>query len=136
MFFSHASLSRLPIVGGLTLGVVLILGATNPATAQPKPGQPKPWPWDASGYQGYIKPHGSPPISPEPVRQSATPRQYTLQVTVLPQKNSEENAALLVAHVPEDAEIWFGDSPTTQKGNIRQFVYKTLTPGKDSTSTI
>jgi len=37
----------------------------------------------------------------------------------------------VVAHLPEDAEIWFEDAPTTQKGTLRQFVSPPLTPGKE-----
>jgi uncharacterized protein (TIGR03000 family) len=52
-------------------------------------------------------------------------------MTKLPVKNEDDpNAAVMVAHVPEDAEIWFEDAPTTQKGTLRQFVSPPLTPGK------
>jgi uncharacterized protein (TIGR03000 family) len=55
-------------------------------------------------------------------------------VTVLPQKNEQyPDAALVVAHLPEDARIWFEDQPTKQGGTLRQFVSPPLTPGKNYT---
>jgi uncharacterized protein (TIGR03000 family) len=142
MFFSRTSFSRLPIVGGLALAAILILGGSGPTTAQPPPGSSKMWPWNVPGYEGYTYPkdHRSSPTTPEPIRESAPPRQYTLQMTVLPQtqKNTEENpnTVLLVAHVPEDAEIWFDDAPTVEKGQLREFLSPPLTPGKAYTYTV
>jgi uncharacterized protein (TIGR03000 family) len=58
-------------------------------------------------------------------------------VTVLPQENEEDtNAALVVAHLPEDARIWFQDEPTIQTGTLRQFLSPPLTPGKSYTYTV
>jgi uncharacterized protein (TIGR03000 family) len=52
-------------------------------------------------------------------------------VTVLPQKKVEApDTALVVAHLPEDARIWFEGEPTKQTGTFRQFVSPSLTPGK------
>jgi uncharacterized protein (TIGR03000 family) len=52
-------------------------------------------------------------------------------VTKLPQKSEEDpNAALVVAHLPEDARIWFEDQPTTQTGTLRQFFSPSLAPGQ------
>jgi uncharacterized protein (TIGR03000 family) len=50
---------------------------------------------------------------------------------VLPQKNEEApETALIVAHLPEDARIWFDDAPTKQTGTLRQFMSPPLMPGK------
>jgi uncharacterized protein (TIGR03000 family) len=58
-------------------------------------------------------------------------------VTVLPQKSEEDpNAAFIVAHLPEDARIWFEDEPTKQTGTLRQFYSPSLTPGKNYTYTV
>jgi uncharacterized protein (TIGR03000 family) len=38
--------------------------------------------------------------------------------------------------VPADAEIWFGDTPTAQKGPFRRFVSPSITPGEDYVYTI
>jgi uncharacterized protein (TIGR03000 family) len=60
-----------------------------------------------------------------------------LHVTVLPEKNPEEpNVALMVAHLPEDARIWFEDQPTNQTGSLRRFLSPPLTPGKTYTYTV
>jgi uncharacterized protein (TIGR03000 family) len=48
----------------------------------------------------------------------------------------DPNAALIVAHVPEDAQIWFEGEPTAQKGDLRLFTSPPLTPGKDYTYTV
>jgi uncharacterized protein (TIGR03000 family) len=56
---------------------------------------------------------------------------------VLPQKSEEyPDAALVVAHLPEDALIWFQDQPTKQAGTLRQFVSPPLTVGKSYTYTV
>jgi uncharacterized protein (TIGR03000 family) len=60
-----------------------------------------------------------------------------VQVTVLLQKILDDSStALVVAHMPEDAQIWFEDTPTQQRGTLRQFVSPPLTPGKRYTYTV
>ena len=60
-----------------------------------------------------------------------------IHVTVLPPKNEEApDTALVVAHLPEDARIWFQDRPTKQTGTLRRFVSPPLTPGKGYTYTV
>jgi uncharacterized protein (TIGR03000 family) len=63
---------------------------------------------------------------------------YTIQVTVLPYKHTADdpNIAVVVAHVPEDADIWFEDAPTKQRGTLRYFESPPLTPGKNYTYTV
>jgi uncharacterized protein (TIGR03000 family) len=125
----------------LALAAVALLAA-GPAPAQPpysSPpayGNPKMWPWNIGGYQGY-QPPSRPPATPPPPRAAPSPQRYTLQVTRLPQKSEEEpNSALMVAHLPEDARIWFEDAPTQQRGTLRQFFSPPLTPGKAYTYTV
>jgi uncharacterized protein (TIGR03000 family) len=56
---------------------------------------------------------------------------------VLPQKNEEvPDKAMIVAHLPEDARIWFEDEPTKQTGTLRQFLSPPLTPGQNYTYTV
>lgn len=78
------------------------------------------------------------PRSPEPAARPITPPSYTVRVTQLPQRILEEdpNAVLIVAHVPEEAQIWFEGQPTVQKGDLRLFTSPPLTPGKDYTYTV
>jgi uncharacterized protein (TIGR03000 family) len=60
-----------------------------------------------------------------------------LHVTVLPQKNEEDpNAVFMVAHLPEDARVWFQGQPTKQTGMLRQFLSPQLTPGQNYRYTV
>ena len=89
------------------------------------------WPWNLRGYQGIVPPSKPPSTPPPPPRTAPSPQRYTIHVTVLPPKNEEAlDTALVVAHLPEDARIWFEDEPTKQTGSLRQFVSPSLTPGK------
>jgi uncharacterized protein (TIGR03000 family) len=89
------------------------------------------WPWNLRGYQSYTPPSKPPATPPPPPRAAPSPQRYTIHVTVLPPKNEEAlDTALVVAHLPEDARIWFEDEPTKQTGTLRQFVSPSLTPGK------
>jgi uncharacterized protein (TIGR03000 family) len=93
-------------------------------------------PWNLGTYQGYQLP-SRPPSSPAAPHTAPTPQKYTLQVTVLPQKNEEDpNTALMIAHLPEDARIWFEGQPTQQIGVLRRFFSPPLTPGKSYRYTI
>jgi uncharacterized protein (TIGR03000 family) len=89
------------------------------------------WPWNMRAYQGMVPPSRPPATPPPPPSTAPSPQRYTIHVTVLPPKNKEaQDTALVVAHLPEDARIWFEDEPTKQTGSLRQFVSPSLTPGK------
>jgi uncharacterized protein (TIGR03000 family) len=137
---SRPTFVAIPLLA-LTLAVLSALGrapAQPPYSSPPAYGNPKLWPWNVgSGYQGYQPPSSPPTTPPPPPSRAASPQRYTLQVTSLPRKNEEEpNAALMVAHLPEDAHLWFEDAPTQQRGTLRQFYSPPLTPGKNYTYTI
>jgi uncharacterized protein (TIGR03000 family) len=83
------------------------------------------WPWNAQGYQRPARP----PERPAP-RTTASPQRYTIQITVLPRHHEDADTALMVAHLPEEARIWFDDEPTTQTGMLRRFVSPPLKSGK------
>ncbi len=94
------------------------------------------WPWNMRGYQSYAPP-SRPPATPPPPSTAPSPLRYTIHVTVLPEKYTEApDAALVVAHLPEDARIWFQGQPTKQGGTFRQFISPPLTPGKSYTYTV
>jgi uncharacterized protein (TIGR03000 family) len=60
-----------------------------------------------------------------------------VHITVLPQKYEEApESALVVAHLPAVARIWFEDQPTQQTGTLRQFLSPRLTPGMHYTYTV
>ena len=89
------------------------------------------WPWNMRAYQGMQPPSRPPATPPPPPSTAPSPQRYTIHVTVLPQKSEDyPDAALVVAHLPEDARIWFEDQPTKQTGTLRQFVSPPLTAGK------
>jgi uncharacterized protein (TIGR03000 family) len=86
------------------------------------------YPWTRPGYRGYSEP----PRTPPPSATVTTPQRYTIRVTVLPVKNEDDpNAALIMAHLPEDASIWFQDAPTQQTGTLRHFRTPPLSPSKE-----
>ena len=104
----------------------------------PPPGVPSGvMPWELHRYPSYNEPpHTSPPAHLAIV--SLTPYRYTMQVTRLPHKHEYEdrNSALLIAHLPEDAQIFVQDQPTTQTGNLRQFLSPALVPGSKYAYTV
>src|SRR5579871_5838355 len=86
-------------------------------------------PWNRQGYQGYTetaKPTALPPVV------SATPERYTIIVNLLPQKPQgvNPNIVVLMAHLPEHAQVWFNNQPTKAQGKVRYFESPPLTPGK------
>lgn len=87
-------------------------------------------PWAQPGFQGYNE--TSTPTHPAPSEVTAAPRHYTVTITPLPHKVQGENPniAVLMAHVPEHALIWFNGKPTTSTGVTRYFESPPLTPGK------
>jgi uncharacterized protein (TIGR03000 family) len=87
-------------------------------------------PWNAPGYRGYNEP--TQPSQPPPPVVTAAPQKYTITVTILPQRvqGEDANIAVLMAHLPEDALIWFGDYATKSKGMLRTFESPPLTPGQ------
>jgi uncharacterized protein (TIGR03000 family) len=90
-------------------------------------------PWEYHKYQGYR--HGAEPRprTPPPPVVARSPRVYTLQVTVLPYQHQYErrDTAVVVAHLPEDAQFFFEDRPTYSRGELRQYVSPPLKPGMD-----
>jgi uncharacterized protein (TIGR03000 family) len=87
-------------------------------------------PWNAVGYRGYHE--ATRPSQPPPPVVTAAPQKYTITITILPQQMPEEdpNIAVIMAHLPEDALLWFDDYATRSKGMLRTFQSPPLTPGK------
>lgn len=87
-------------------------------------------PWNRPGYQGYSE--TAKPSSPPPPVVSAAPERYTITVTRLPHKPKgvNPNVVVLMAHLPEHAQVWFNNQPTKSQGNVRNFESPPLTPGK------
>lgn len=124
--------------------VLPLLLATAVGAGWPPPGVPSgTMPWEVGKYAGY--PHGKarrPATPPPPPHAVATatrpPAAYTMQVTVLPHKHEYENrdGALVVAHVPEDAQVYIDGEPTKQRGMLRQYLTPNLDPAKHYALTV
>src|SRR5262249_41982374 len=56
----------------------------------------------------------------------------TIQITALSARppEADPNVAHVVAHLPEDARLWFEGQPTQQTGDLRYFVSPSLVPGR------
>jgi uncharacterized protein (TIGR03000 family) len=114
---------------------LLVLAAVGPLAASPALdggpayGVPSGLPWFA-GYRGYAEP---PRLQPPPPAVTAAPQKYEITVIAAPQKaqGTDPNAVILMAHLPEDALIWFEDQPTNSRGAVRVFESPPLTPGRN-----
>jgi uncharacterized protein (TIGR03000 family) len=128
------------VARGLVPVTAVVLTATLVRAGWPPPGVPSGvMPWEISKYQGYKQPphgYGPRPASPQTVTRS--PQAHTLQVTVLPYKHEydERNAALVIAHLPEDALLSLEGQLLGQTGQLRQFLSPPLVPGKDYLYTV
>ncbi len=87
-------------------------------------------PWNRPGYQGYSE--TARPTSPAPALVNAPPERYTITITRLPHKPQgvDPNIVVLMAHLPEHAQVWFNNQPTRSQGKVRYFESPPLTPGK------
>lgn len=96
---------------------------------QPYGAQARLLPWNQPEYRGYTE-TAKPPAPPPVV--SAAPERYTIKINLLPHKPQgvDPNIAVIMAHLPEHAQVWFNDKPTTSKGTTRYFESPPLTPGK------
>jgi uncharacterized protein (TIGR03000 family) len=114
-------------VAGLLLTTSLVsAGPSYSLTPPPKPSVPG-------------KDDPAQPVSTQ-VKANQLPK-YIITVTTTPDKgpaavqlfyNTPErgNRVLMQARVPEKAQVWFEDRPTTQTGESRLFVSPPLTPGQ------
>jgi uncharacterized protein (TIGR03000 family) len=60
----------------------------------------------------------------------AQPEKYEVYVNAMPMENTvDPNAVTLVAHVPENAQVWVEDDTTTSRGALRTYQSPPLTPG-------
>jgi uncharacterized protein (TIGR03000 family) len=116
-------------------GVALLLAAGSVPAGEGWETQPygvpaRLLPWAQSGYRGYHE--TTRPAQPPPATVSAAPQKYTITITLLPHKPEgvDANIGVLMAHLPEDARIWFNDRPTKSTGMVRYFETPPLEPGK------
>ena len=59
------------------------------------------------------------------------PQKYEVYTNALPMMNDIQDPSTftLVAHVPENAQVWFADKTTTSKGTLRTFTAAKLAAG-------
>lgn len=135
MFYHDACRSRILVIAGLSFGLMALGLATKPATAGgPRYGVPSgTMPWERPQHQGYREPPPSvQPRPPQTVTITIEPTKYRLEIARIPQRHDADNPniAVIMAHVPDDASIWFDDQATSMKGMVRYFESPPLTPGK------
>jgi uncharacterized protein (TIGR03000 family) len=118
-----------------TLAWLILLAALSSAKAgegwesQPYGVPSRLLPWNHPYYQGYSETAKPPP--PPPVV-NAAPERYTISIHLLPHKlqGVDPNIVVLMAHLPEHAQVWFNNQPTKSQGPVRYFESPPLTPGK------
>jgi uncharacterized protein (TIGR03000 family) len=94
------------------------------------------YPWYEKGYRGY----NEPPQATRPTNPAAAPVapiKYTLVVTMLPDNmEGGGNVATMMAHVPENAQVYFQDRLMKSTGTERTYVSPPLDPRKAYTYTV
>src|SRR5262249_54152783 len=122
------------------LALMVLLLVLGPSYAQPSasqqgwpinhPASSASFPWNSPGYQGYNEPsYARQPIYPSaPMVQ---PEKYEVNVNALPMENTvDPNVVTLVAHVPDNAQVWVEDTPTASRGTLRTYQSPRLAAGK------
>jgi uncharacterized protein (TIGR03000 family) len=129
------------IVGAVA--VTALIAAVRPGAAQEQgwplthPTGSSSFPWNAPDYRGYEEPlYVTQEIGPS--APAADAQKYEMNAQPLPMvKNTmNSNAVTIVAHVPENAQVWFFDTPTTSKGKTRVYQYPNLAPGSKYSYTV
>jgi uncharacterized protein (TIGR03000 family) len=116
-------------LSALSAALVVAVGLT---AAEPPTGQSKMWPWNVNPNGGY----NEPPRQPSTPGPAQPPQKYQVRVYTQMEKTSgdEANMVALVAHLPEDADIWFEGKDMGRKDQMmRQFISPPLTPGRNYT---
>jgi uncharacterized protein (TIGR03000 family) len=115
-----------------SVSLVLLLAVSPVQAGGPDWGVPSgSLPWQRPAFRGYTEP--ARPATPVPSEVNEPPQKYTVTVSKLPQRVLEEdnpNTVVLMAHLPEHAQLWVDDQPTTSTGAMRSFQSPPLTPGK------
>lgn len=91
--------------------------------------------WNYSGYQGYRESASAQRLI-DPSAMAVAPVKYQLYTQALPMPSGDRNVALVMAHVPENAEVFFEGTPTNSKGDTRHFRSVPLTPGYQYSYTV
>lgn len=125
------------------MALVALLAAVQRGEAQEQGwpfSHPSGWggfPWNGSDYRGYDEPkYVTQKITP--ATPTLEPQMYGMNATHLPEvKHVEKSKAVtIVAHVPENAQIWIFDKLTSTTGKTRVFHSPDLDLGWKYTYTI
>ena len=128
-----------------TLAVLALLLVLGPSQAQQSIGQGWPlnqssgsssFPWNSPGYRGYNEPSYAiqPSYRSAPMAQ---PEKYDVYVNAMAMENTvDPNVVTLVAHVPDNAQVWVENEATTARGTLRTYQSPPLTPGKSYSYTV
>ena len=128
--FGPATLTVSAILAALTLLAANGLGrAQEQGWVINNPRSSTDFPWNSPGYEGY-----SEPGVPQAIDVSAPmvqPVKYEAYVHSLPtMKNTQDaNAVTLVAHVPENAQVWIEGQPVGGTGTLRTYQSPPVTAG-------
>jgi uncharacterized protein (TIGR03000 family) len=95
------------------------------------------FPWNAPDYTGYDEPQYSTQEINTAVSTSDA-QKYGMHASPLPmmKNTTDPKAVTIVAHVPENAQVWFFDKPTTSRGKTRVFYYPNLPRGSNYSYTV
>jgi uncharacterized protein (TIGR03000 family) len=92
------------------------------------------YPWARPGYSGYSEPDylNLPYYAIPPAGREVLAKKYQLHLTRIPDQNAGEevNRVVVMAHLPENARIWFQNQLMGEPGTLRRFVSPPLTPGE------
>jgi uncharacterized protein (TIGR03000 family) len=124
-------------MGEAVLLAAACLLAVPRAQAQDARGYRGTYPWHQKGYQGYNEsPNAARPTNPAAA--PVAPTKYTVVITILPSKKTDEsaNSATIMAHVPDNAQVYFDEQPTRSTGMERTYLSPPLAPGKTYTYTV
>jgi uncharacterized protein (TIGR03000 family) len=132
----------IPVLASLALLFVLGPSYAQPGASQQGwplnyPSGSSSFPWNSPGYQGYSEPGSAlQPISGA-AAPMAQPEKYEVYVNAMPMENTvDPNAVTLVAHVPENAQVWVEGNATTSRGGLRTYQSPPLAPGKTYSYTV
>jgi uncharacterized protein (TIGR03000 family) len=116
--------------------VVLALAVGLAGAGGPPPwqqGMSKTWPWMLDPSAGYNEPPRRPSTA-QPAQPPRPPVKYRVEVYTMTEKTTgdEANTALLIGHLPEDADIRFEGVDMGRKNvPLREFISPELVPGKN-----
>jgi uncharacterized protein (TIGR03000 family) len=124
---------RFARVLGLGLAALLLFAADS-SRVQAGENYHNAAPWKQKGFQGYNEPSNA----VRPTNAPVAPSTYRLLVTVLQQEYMHDypGRALMMAHLPENARVYFGDHRTTSTGMLREYISPPLEPGQNYTYTV